>query len=37
MAGWRTAFQEFDVCDFMTLTITLFGFVAMISAYLPGE
>ena len=38
MAGWRTAFQGFDVCDFVTLTITLFGFVAMMSAYLPpGE
>jgi len=37
MPGWRTAFQKFDVCNFVALTITILGFVAMMSAYLPGE
>ena len=36
MLGWRTAFQGFDVCDFAAVTITILGFVAMLSAYLPG-
>jgi hypothetical protein len=37
MLGWRTTFQKFDVCDFAALTITIMGFVAMLSAYLPSE
>ena len=37
MLGWLTAFRKFDVCDFAALTITIFGFVAMLSAYLPGK
>ena len=35
--GWRIAFQDFDFCDFVTLTITIFGFMAMIDGYLAGE
>ena len=37
MPGWRTAFQKFDVCNFVALTITILGFVAMLSAYVPRE
>ena len=37
MLGWRTAFQKFDVCNFVALTITILGFVAMLSAYSPVE
>jgi len=37
MLGWHTGFQAVDVCDFAAVTITILGFVAMLSAYLPGE
>lgn len=32
MPTWRTAYQGFDFCDFVSLAITAMGCVAMLEA-----